>query len=149
MKSTFFKVFQLSKLKLRAHYWSKMGWPVVQVHHPLAGSTKNRATQCWRQWRWSESLTKRSHPHDPVPLLWNPYFYFLPQIHRQKQTLIKLHKLHQSYPKLKFFHKVEFIPCLWCFFSYLLGYYRTQANLGSDLWVRMSVRHNLQDVCKT
>ena len=34
-----------------------------------------------------------------------------------------------------------------------LAFYRTQVNLGSDLWVRMSVRlsvrHKLQDVCKT
>ena len=28
-------------------------------------------------------------------------------------------------------------------------FYRTQVNLGSDLWVRMSVRHKLHYVCKT
>ena len=27
--------------------------------------------------------------------------------------------------------------------------YRTQVNLGSDLWVRLSVRHKLRHVCKT
>ena len=26
-------------------------------------------------------------------------------------------------------------------------FYRTQVNLGSDLWVRLSVRHKLRDVC--
>ena len=29
------------------------------------------------------------------------------------------------------------------------SFYRTQVNLGSDLWVRMSVRNKLRDVCKT
>ena len=29
------------------------------------------------------------------------------------------------------------------------GIYRTQVNLGSDLWVRMSVRPSQTDVCKT
>ena len=28
-----------------------------------------------------------------------------------------------------------------------INFYRTQVNLGSDLWVRMSVRHSLRDVC--
>ena len=29
------------------------------------------------------------------------------------------------------------------------SFYRTQVNLGSDLWVRLSVRHKLREVCKT
>ena len=28
-------------------------------------------------------------------------------------------------------------------------FYRTQVNLGSDLWVRMSLRESLRDLCET